>query len=176
MNMKPEELLHILGNPTRREILQMLAERTSYVSEIAEELEVGQKAILEHLELMEEAGILEPKYQKIEKGRPRKYFAISRNFVLEINLHSNHFDVNIQTTEIYGKGAEEREEIDSALLEEFPRVKKLFSRLEKFERSGGDEEEIEMIKSELLEEREKLASIKRTIDYLLSVLGETGFE
>jgi len=174
--MKPEELLYILGNPTRREILQMLAERTSYVSEIAEELDVGQKAILEHLQLMEEAGILEPRYEKIEKGRPRKYFAISRNFVLEINLHSNHFDVNIQTTEIYGRDAEEREIIDRALLEDFPRIKKIVSRLEKIESSGGDEGEIEIIKSELLEEREKITSIKRTIDYLLSMLGETGFE
>lgn len=175
MPVKPEQLLYILGSPTRREILQMLAERASYVSEIAEELDVGQKAILEHLELMEEAGILEPKFKKIEKGRPRKYFAISRNFMLEINLLSNHLDIRVQTAEIYGRGAEE-DAIDRELLEEFPRVKKLISRLERIEGSREDEGEIEEIKNELLEEREKLASAKRAIDYLLSVLGEAGLE
>jgi len=173
--MKPEELLYILGNPTRREILQMLAGRMRYVSEIAEELDIGQKAILEHLELMEEAGILEPRYKKIEKGRPRKYFAISQNFMIEVNLLSNHFDIRVQTAEIDRRGAEE-EVIDRELLEEFPRVKKIVQKLEKAEGTGGDEEEIEMIKRELLEEREKITSIKRTIDYLLSMLGETGFE
>ncbi len=50
--MKIEELLNMLGNETRRGILQMLSERPYYVTEISQELDIGQKAIIEHLSLM----------------------------------------------------------------------------------------------------------------------------
>ena len=59
-----EELLDILGNETRSMILELLAERSRYTTEIASILEIGQKAINEHLRIMSEFGVIEPYVQK----------------------------------------------------------------------------------------------------------------
>ncbi len=41
-----------------------------FVSEISNELNIGQKAIIEHLRAMENVGILSSSYKKIVRGRP----------------------------------------------------------------------------------------------------------
>lgn len=154
--MDIEQLLDILGNETRREILQMLTERRCYVSQISEELNIGQKAIIEHLEIMRSAGLLEPHFEKVEKGRPRKYFNVTQNFVIEVNLLSNFFDVKLHSPEM-----------DERILEEFPRLKELAMGL-----SGalcdGKTGEIERIYNELLAERQRLTEARKVIDFLLN--------
>ncbi|MDQ1274790.1 MAG: ArsR family transcriptional regulator, partial [Euryarchaeota archaeon] len=54
--MDPAKLLDILGNENRRKIIQLLANRPCYVSEISGRLGVGPKAIISHLNLLEQAG------------------------------------------------------------------------------------------------------------------------
>ena len=49
-----EDLLDVMGCRTRREIINLLREEPRFVSEISKELEIGQKAIIEHLRAMEE--------------------------------------------------------------------------------------------------------------------------
>jgi ArsR family transcriptional regulator len=80
--MDCETLLDLLGNENRRKILQLLASRPCYVSEISEKLKVAPKAVISHLSLLQEAGVIE---YFIDENR-RKYFHISENFHLEINL------------------------------------------------------------------------------------------
>lgn len=53
-----EDILDVMGCRTRREIINLLREEPRFVSEISQELEIGQKAIIEHLRAMEEIGIL----------------------------------------------------------------------------------------------------------------------
>jgi ArsR family transcriptional regulator len=64
--------------------LDLLREEPRFVSQISRELEIGQKAIIEHLRAMEEAGLLSSKFQKIERGRPRKYYDISNDVEFQI--------------------------------------------------------------------------------------------
>ncbi len=152
-------LLDILGNETRREILQMLTERRCYVSQISSELNVGQKAIIKHLEIMEEAGILEPHFEKIEKGRPRKYFNVSQNLVVEVNLFSGLFDMKIHSPSM-----------EEEILEDFPRIKELALILR--DREARDDrymiDELRIIREELLTEKRRLSELKRVIDFLIS--------
>lgn len=94
--MDPVELLDILGNENRRRILQLLSFRPFYFNEIAKRLDVGPKAVIDHLEMLEEAGLVEC---YTEQGR-RKYFRISGNVVLEVALSPYSYGVRA-----YGKPA-----------------------------------------------------------------------
>ena len=76
--MDPAKLLDILGNENRRKIIQLLASRPCYVSEISGRLGVGPKAIISHLNLIEESGLIEC---SVDEQR-RKYFNIANNMRL----------------------------------------------------------------------------------------------
>ncbi|OQD59792.1 transcriptional regulator [Methanobrevibacter arboriphilus JCM 13429 = DSM 1125] len=94
-NVDMEDILDVMGCRTRREIINLLREEPRFVSEISQELEIGQKAIIEHLRAMEEIGILESSFKKIVRGRPRKYYDMPNDFTINITITENSFDVNI---------------------------------------------------------------------------------
>lgn len=93
--MDLEEILDVMGCKTRRDILDFLRDEPRFVSQISRELEVGQKAIIEHLRAMEEAGLLSSSFQKIERGRPRKYYDISRDVEFQIFISQGVIRVNV---------------------------------------------------------------------------------
>lgn len=95
MSLDPVELLDILGNENRRRILQLLSFRPFYFNEMAKRLDVGPKAIIDHLEMLERAGLVEC-YQ--EQGR-RKYFRIARKTVLEVSLSPHSYGVRAYLSE-----------------------------------------------------------------------------
>ena len=93
--MDLEEILDVMGCKTRREILNLLTQEPRFVSEISKELEIGQKAIIEHLKAMEELGLLKSSFQKIERGRPRKYYDISQKVEIQICIDNNTIKMDI---------------------------------------------------------------------------------
>jgi len=80
--MDSAALLDLLGNDNRRRILRLLARKPCYVTEISEYLGVSPKAVIEHLEKLEDAGLVESRVD----DRRRKYFHIARNVRLEVNV------------------------------------------------------------------------------------------
>jgi len=82
-------LLDVLGNENRRRILKLLSERPCYVSELSGRLKVAPKAILQHLEALESAGIV----RSFEGHQRRKYFQISENVLIEIFLSPYTFGI-----------------------------------------------------------------------------------
>jgi ArsR family transcriptional regulator len=80
--MDSAALLDLLGNDNRRRILRLLARKPCYVTEISEYLGVSPKAVIEHLEKLEGAGLVESRVD----DRRRKYFHIARNVRLEVNV------------------------------------------------------------------------------------------
>lgn len=95
MTLDPVELLDILGNENRRRILQLLSFRPFYFNEIAKRLDVGPKAVIDHLEMLERAGLVEC-YQ--DTGR-RKYFRIARKTVLEVSVSPHTYGVRAYRSE-----------------------------------------------------------------------------
>ena len=91
--MESAQLLDILGNENRRKILHLLASRPCFMSEIAERLDVGAKAILGHLLLLEQAGLIEA---NVDEQR-RKYFHITDNLRLEVFVSPYSFEVETTT-------------------------------------------------------------------------------
>ena len=90
-----EDILDVMGCKTRRDIINLLREEPMFVSEISNELDIGQKAIIAHLRAMEDIGILNSSYKKILRGRPRKYYDLQNEFNIHITINRNTFDVNL---------------------------------------------------------------------------------
>ena len=88
-----EAILDVMGCKTRRDIINLLREEPMFVSEISNELDIGQKAIIAHLRAMEDVGILNSSYKKILRGRPRKYYDLENEVNIHITINKNKFDV-----------------------------------------------------------------------------------
>ena len=95
-----EDILDVMGCKTRRDIINLLREEPMFVSEISNELDIGQKAIIAHLRAMEDIGILNSSYKKILRGRPRKYYDLKNEVNINITINSNTFDVNMTTDDM----------------------------------------------------------------------------
>ncbi|MDG5776373.1 metalloregulator ArsR/SmtB family transcription factor [Haloarculaceae archaeon H-GB2-1] len=80
--MDSAELLDLLGNENRRRILRLLATKPCYVTEISEYIGVSPKAVIDHLQKLESAGLVE---SRVDDQR-RKYYYISENLRLEVRL------------------------------------------------------------------------------------------
>jgi ArsR family transcriptional regulator len=87
--MDSSELLDILGNENRRSILRLLSQKPCYVTEISEYIGVSPKAVIDHLEMLEEAGLVESRVD----DRRRKYFSITRSLRLEVDVSPYRFGV-----------------------------------------------------------------------------------
>ncbi len=152
-----EQLLDILGNETRRMILELLAEKPRYTTEIASLLNIGQKAINEHLKIMSEFGVIELYTQKQPRGSPRKYFKINERFKLEFTLTPGFFRVYILDPEMDLK----------TILENFPEFGELQKKVEHMEKIRRVEQYRKMCK-DLGEELFRLTQAKMYIESLLA--------
>ena len=90
-----EAILDVMGCKTRRDIMDLLREEPRFVSEISQELQIGQKAIIEHLRAMEDVGILTSSTKKVVRGRPRKYYDMPNDVNVHITITKNSFNVAI---------------------------------------------------------------------------------
>ncbi len=152
-----EELLDILGNETRRMILELLAEKPRYTTEIASLLDIGQKAINDHLRIMSEIGVIEPYVQKQLRGSPRKYFKVNERFRLEFILTPGYFKVYILDSDMDLK----------AILENFPEFKELQRRVEQTD-SIRRIEHYRKVCKDLSDELSRLRQAKMYVESLLA--------
>ncbi|MCD1294534.1 ArsR family transcriptional regulator [Methanocella sp. CWC-04] len=138
-------LLDILGNENRRNILTLLSYRPCYVTEISEELKVSPKAIIDHLKILEDAGLVESFYDQ----QRRKYYEIANNVRIEVSISPLMFRVNVSRVDIeadeqkmlHDKYAEEvalKKDLEYSLkhlYEEFQRLNRSSIELQEAQRS-----------------------------------------
>jgi ArsR family transcriptional regulator len=80
-------LLEVLGNDTRRRILQLLADEPRYFIQLSKDLGVSQQAVLKHLELLEKNGFVTSFEGESEYAAPkRKYYQLNRSCLLAIGI------------------------------------------------------------------------------------------
>ncbi len=90
--MDAGELLNLLGNENRRRILNLISQKPCYVTEISEHLEVSPKAVIGHLRMLEESGLIVKKPSEIQNdNQRRKYFHIAQNMRLEVTVSPYKF-------------------------------------------------------------------------------------
>jgi len=90
-----DQIFLALKSGTRRKILAMLASEPMYLSQLAFQLDVGQQAIFRHLQLLEEAGLLESDFKDAGQGAPRRYYSIARAVRVEVQISPEMFDVGL---------------------------------------------------------------------------------
>lgn len=79
------DIFEVVGNRNRRRIIELIAERPRYVSELSEELDVGQKAVIDHLRVLQREGLV-----SVTRGRHnRKYFRLSKSIHAELFIAPN---------------------------------------------------------------------------------------
>lgn len=69
MSMAASQVFAAISDPTRRELLDLLAEREYSVNDLVSRFEVSQPAVSHHLRILREAGLVE----KRQAGRRRLY-------------------------------------------------------------------------------------------------------
>ena len=94
--MEPSEFLDILGNENRRKIIALLAERPYYVSEMTTRLGVSPKAVIGHLTLLENSGLIEGNTD----SRRRKYYGISKSLRLEVSVSPYSYSVHVNNIKL----------------------------------------------------------------------------
>ena len=161
-----EEIFDILGNQTRRMILEMLATSPCYTTEIAERLEIGQKAINEHLKIMQDLGLIDLFILKQKRGSPRKYFKIKDNIRMELFVAPRVFDASFKT-----------EVIDmESIFERYPEYKSFYEEI-KFDSEiriiGRLKENLDYLKNELVEIDNAKAFIERSISEVKETILKT---
>ncbi len=91
----PDKIFLALKSETRRKILEMLASEPMYLTQMAFSLNLGQQAIFRHLQLLEDAGILESDFKDEGQGAPRRYYQIARAVRVEVQISPEMFDVGL---------------------------------------------------------------------------------
>jgi ArsR family transcriptional regulator len=80
-------LLEVLGNDTRRRILQLLADEPRYFIQLSRDLGVSQQAVLKHLEILERHGFVVSFEGDSDFAAPkRKYFQLNRSCMLAVGI------------------------------------------------------------------------------------------
>jgi ArsR family transcriptional regulator len=91
----PDKIFLALKSDTRRKILSMLASEPMYLTQLAFNLKLGQQAIFRHLQLLEEAGLLDSDFKDAGQGAPRRYYQIARAVRVEVQISPEMFDVGM---------------------------------------------------------------------------------
>lgn len=76
-------LLDILGNRNRRRIIDLIRDKPCFVTEISERLTISPKAVIDHLQMLEEANILAFRHDE----RRRKYYYLAHDISVQVNLN-----------------------------------------------------------------------------------------
>lgn len=88
-----DKVFKALGNLTRRRILQLLAQRPRYPYELSKLLGLTGRAILKHLMILQEAGLVEREQRSSDIGPDRSYYRLSVSFGLSTTILPNVFVV-----------------------------------------------------------------------------------
>jgi len=82
-------ILDILGNRNRRRIIELLREKPCFVTEISERLMISPKAVIDHLQMLEDASILAFR----SDDRRRKYYYLEHDICIQVHLDVQNHDL-----------------------------------------------------------------------------------
>ncbi len=86
-----DEMLSLLENKARREILQRLVTEPHYAYQLAEQIGVSQQAITKHLTLLEKAGMVQSEKIPSSKGPAKRIYSVQKSFSIRIDLGPDLF-------------------------------------------------------------------------------------
>lgn len=91
----PDDIFLALKSETRRKILEMLTSEPMYLTQLSEQLNLGQQAIFRHLKQLVDAGLLDSDFRDEGQGAPRRYYQIARALRVEVQISPELFDIEL---------------------------------------------------------------------------------
>lgn len=79
-------IMDVLGNTIRRKILRKLSEGPDYALRISQELRIGQQLIAKHFKILEDAGFIQPVWEKSNRGASKKMYSIDKFYSVRVDF------------------------------------------------------------------------------------------
>jgi predicted transcriptional regulator len=92
-----DELFYLLENPTRRRILQLLSVERQYPLQLSREIDVTQQAVVKHLRILEQHGLVKSRDEPSSRGPNRRVYAASREVSLHIDIGPSTYKQKAET-------------------------------------------------------------------------------
>ncbi len=161
-------VLRVLSSPTRREVLARLASETHYPLQLSKELGVSQQAIMKHIKVLEEAGLVEGVEEPSDQGGPpRTAYKLTASLSIAIDLGPSLFSTRLEVFE-----APERAEARRAPPEPVAPREALSMRLSDLSKQADDiareVEHLERRRAELVARRMRVLTEAHTLIARLS--------
>lgn len=144
------ELLKALSGRNCLRILQALSE-PKYWSQLIEELDMHRWVLKKYIDKLLQCGLIDSFIKPMEGGPPRRYFQISRNLTLLLEISPRGIHVHQLSTPYIGRNVE--------ILAKYPSIRKLASRVDKINQISDP-----VIRKEFKKQ------LKKQIEYELSLL------
>jgi predicted transcriptional regulator len=99
-----DAVLRVLSSPTRRAILARLANESHYPLQLSRELGVSQQAIMKHMRVLEEVGVVRGVEEPSDQGGPpRTAFELTASLSLSIDVGPSLFSTRLEVQEAPGR-------------------------------------------------------------------------
>tara|TARA_B100000929_G_scaffold229926_1_gene186329 strand:+ start:212 stop:871 length:660 start_codon:yes stop_codon:yes gene_type:complete len=92
-----DELFYLLENPTRRRILQLLSVERLYPLQLSREIDVTQQAVVKHLRILEQHGLVKSRDEPSSRGPNRRVYNASREVSLHIDIGPSTYKQKAET-------------------------------------------------------------------------------
>ena len=92
-----DELFYLLENPTRRRILQLLSVERLYPLQLSREINVTQQAVVKHLRILEQHGLVKSRDEPSSRGPNRRVYTPSREVSLHIDVGPSTYKQKAET-------------------------------------------------------------------------------
>ena len=92
-----DELFYLLENPTRRRILQLLSVERLYPLQLSREIDVTQQAVVKHLRILEQHGLVKSRDEPSSRGPNRRVYTASREVSLHIDIGPSTYKQKAET-------------------------------------------------------------------------------
>ena len=92
-----DELFYLLENPTRRRILQLLSVERLYPLQLSKEIDVTQQAVVKHLRILEDHGLVKSRDEPSRRGPKRIVYKASRDVSLHIDIGPSTYKQKAET-------------------------------------------------------------------------------
>jgi len=90
-----DNILSIVGNPARRQILKHLSNGPDYPLRLSKELGLAQQLVTKHLKIMEDVGLVSRSGEASPTGPDRKLFTVSKYVTVNLELMPNIYLENV---------------------------------------------------------------------------------
>ena len=92
-----DELFYLLENPTRRRILKLLSVERLYPLQLSKEIDVTQQAVVKHLRILEDHGLVKSRDEPSRRGPNRRVYKASRDVSLHIDIGPSTYKQKAET-------------------------------------------------------------------------------